>query len=286
MSLFSERIRTRRRLWWAEPNKWRNRESYRHVLHRLKETHGLRHKEDPEPGWRCCEYWQRSLNNKWNAREFVQRYGCRVPQLYWSGLCSRAIPFDAVPAHFAIRLVWGAAHRNVYVLSNGYDLLRERTWSMAALRADIRHRQGWLPRIPILVEEFVTPESGGYVLPTEYKCYTFGTVVGAIQVVHRSGPQARHRFYTPEWEPFDDVMATNNPPADFSAPPRCLDELVATAKTLGAVYGTFVRVDLFASSPGCVFGEFSSTPFGGDHLTAFADRYFGELWDRIFPDRT
>jgi len=284
--LFSERIQTRRRVWWADPNKWRNRHSYRRVFHRFKETHVLRRKDDPEYQWHCCELWQRTLSNKWNAREFVQGYGYRVPALYWYGRRTAALPLDLLPAHFVIRPIWGAAGKRVYVLAHDRDLLHERVYSKDQLLSEVRRDQGWFPRFPVLVEEFVKTEAGDYALPTEYKCYTFGATVGAVQVVQRTGRHARHRFYAPSWEPFEDQMNTHNPPADYVDPPRCVEEILACAKKLGGAYGTFVRVDCYATDRGCVFGEFSSTPLNGRQFTAFADKYLGELWDATFPDRT
>lgn len=284
--LFSERIRMRQRVWWAKPNKWRNRESYRHLFHRFKETHALRSKDDPEHKWHCCGLWQRALNNKWNAREFAQRCGYRVPALYWYGRRAGALPLDSLPTHFVIRPAWGTARKGVYVLAHDRDLLHDRVYSKDELRAQVRRDQGRISQFPILVEEFVKTETGDYALPIEYKCYTFGATVGAIQVGQRTGHGARHRFYTPLWDPFADQMSTHNPPAEDIDPPRCLEDILACARTLGGAYGTFVRVDCYATDRGCVFGEFSSTPMEGLDFTAFADKYFGELWDATFPDRT
>lgn len=286
VSLFSERIRIRQRVWWGNPNRWRNRESYRRLFHRLKEHFALRSKDDPEDQWRCCDLWQRTLINKWNAREFVQRYGCRVPALYWFGRRPGALPLDSLPTYLVIRKVWGTARRGVYVLAHDRELLHERTYTKDQLKAAVRRDQGLVPRVPILVEEFLKTETGDYALPIEYKFYTFGATVGGIQVVQRTGLRVQNRFYTTAWEPFEDPMNTYLPQADLIDPPRCFDEMVACAKRLGTAYGTFVRVDLYATEKGCVFGEFSSTPLNRPYLTVFADEYFGKLWDVVYPDRT
>lgn len=283
---FSDRIRARQRFWWGKPGKWRNRESYRRLLHRVKETHRLLSKDDPDSRWRCCDLWQRTLSNKWNAREFAQRHGCRVPTLYWWGRRPAALPLDSLPAHFVIRPIWGANGRGVHVLANGRDLLHERTYSRDELRTELRREQGRLSRFPLLVEEFVKTENSDYALPVEYKCYTFGGTVAAIQVVERFGIRARHGFYNPAWELLADRMNTHNPPAPYRDPPHCLEEILVCAKRLGVAYGTFVRVDFYATDRGCVFGELSSTPLDGREFTAFAEEHFGRLWQATFPDRT
>jgi hypothetical protein len=196
------------------------------------------------------------------------------------------LSLDSLPPHFVIRPVWSAARKGVYVVAHDRELLRGRTYAKNELKAAVRKDQGWVARYPILVEEFVKTETGDYALPMEFKCHTFGQTVGAIEVIQRAGRQARSKYYTPSWEPFEDRMNTYLPPGEYIDPPRCLDEIIACGKKLGTAYGTFVRVDLYATDRGCVFGEFASTPAAGQHFTPFADEYFGALWDAAFPDRT
>ena len=86
--------------------------------------------------------------------------------------------------------------------------------------------------------------------------------------------------------PFDERINTSNLEAAPRDPPLCLSEMVACVRRLGAAYETYVRVDMYASDRGCVFGEFSSTPAEGRNFTPFGNRYLGELWERTFPDRT
>jgi hypothetical protein len=208
-----------------------------------------------------------------------------VPSLYWYGRRIGAVPLDLLPTHFVIRPTWGAVRRGTHVIAYNQDLLHECVYSTQQLVAEVQRERGWLARFPILVEEFVTTEAGDYALPIEYKCHTFGATVAAIEVVQRSGLQARTRFYTPAWDLFEDRMNTFYPPADYIDPPECLDEILGCAKRLGTAYGTFVRVDCYATGKGCVFGEFSSIPLNGQDFTAFADEYFGTLWDAAFPGR-
>jgi hypothetical protein len=50
--------------------------------------------------------------------------------------------------------------------------------------------------------------------------------------------------------------------------------------------GSIVRIDFFATGRGCVFNEFSSTPWNGEGFTAFCDDLFGGLWAGKFPSAT
>jgi len=286
--VFSERIQRRALVWWGKPNKWRRAATYRHLLHTFKENNTLRDRNDPDRRWRCCALWQRTLSNKWNSREFAARHGCRVPALYWSGRRIGTLPIRSLPEHFVIRPIWGDSHRNVRVIADDTDLFTGKRYPRDHLAHQLRRTIGRIVRFPIMVEEFVRTESGAYELPIDYKCHMFGDVVGAIEVVHRPHypGKAAHRCYSASWEPFDDCFNTTLPQSGVCDPPKCLDEILAYARRLGAAYGTYVRVDCYASDRGCVFGEFSSTPTAGRNFTPYADEYFEALWRETFPERT
>ena len=127
--------------------------------------------------------------------------------------------------------------------------------------------------------------SGAY-LATEYKCHVFGETIAAIAVIRRSANKqdTRSRYYTKHWEIFDDPMSTRCQQGNYIDPPECLDEILTMARKLGKVYGTYVRIDFYASQQGCVFGEFTPNP-ATSQFTEFADDYFGALWQKIFPDQ-
>lgn len=280
MQTFSERLQDRKRSWWGDIGG-------REGLHRLVELVARRHRDDDDARWRCCPRWQRRLLNKWNGREFAARHGLRVPALYWFGRRTAAIPLAALPAHFVVRPVHGAAGRGVHVVAGDRELLSGATVPRAALAAALRRSLGRIARWPLLVEEFARGEDGGWGLPTEYKCFAFAGEIAVIQVVQRTRRrEARHRFYTPDWTPIDDPFQTKNPLAPPTDPPRCLAEMLRGAAALGAACGTFMRVDWFATPAGCVFNEFSSTPSGGEGFTPYADAWLGERWQRLLPDRT
>jgi hypothetical protein len=61
--------------------------------------------------------------------------------------------------------------------------------------------------------------------------------------------------------------------------PDCADELISTAKLLGKSVGMFMRIDLYATTRGAVFGEFTPQPHGGKGFTEWADEWLGSLWE-------
>jgi hypothetical protein len=236
--------------------------------------------------WRCCSAWQRTLSYKWNGREFAQKYGCPVPRLYWFGRKLSHLPFASLPEYYVIKPNLGFSRNNIYVMAKGTDLLRKASFSEQQLTESLRQVTRGILGVPVLVEEFVKTASGKYELPTEYKCHVFGATVGAIEVIRRvDNGRARHRYYTARWESFEDPMDVDLPLDDYTDAPRCLNKMLAFASTLGQAYGTYVRVDFYASENGCVFGEFSSTPARGRGPTSYADRYFDTLWQEAFGNR-
>jgi hypothetical protein len=79
-------------------------------------------------------------------------------------------------------------------------------------------------------------------------------------------------------------MHVGMPQAEVEDPPRCLAEMLSCAATLGVAFGTYVRIDFFATDRGAVFNELSSTPFNGLEFTPYCDAFFGALWAEKFPD--
>jgi hypothetical protein len=289
---FSERLRKRYALWWAPPPPWwtlrgARLQLYRRGLsrlHRADEMQVLRHRADPDRVWRFCRYWQRTLLNKFNSREFVQRYDCRVPTLYWCGRRIVDLPVESLSDSYVIRPVIGAASKRVYAVIGDHDLMSETTVTRANLRDRLVSEFGEVAAEPILVEEFVHSPGRSSELPREYKIHVFGDRIAAITVQERAlrKPTLRQEVDA-EWKRFPRALDPRATPGDTVEPPACLDEMLTSARRLATAFGTYVRVDFYATEAGPVFGEFSSTPGGGRHVTPFGDDYLGRLWNEVYP---
>ncbi len=281
---FSERQSKRRRIWWQKPRNYRDPRTYTDFLHQIRERNVLRSRFDSDELWRCCRYWQRSLSNKWNAREFAERHGLRVPELYWHGRNLSRLDFNTLPECFVVRPTFGHSRQGVFVICDGVNLLSGTKVSRRdVLRASARRARRLL-MAPVLVEEFVGEARPDSRLPLELKLHMFGERIGAIRAVHRNAVKGRtrHRWYSDSWEPFSDQMNPKLPLADPIPHPCWLPELLRAGKRLGQAYGTYVRVDFLVAGDRVVFGEFATMP--GGRWTAFADEYFGRLWQESFPE--
>jgi hypothetical protein len=113
----------------------------------------------------------------------------------------------------------------------------------------------------------------------------FNEKIAAIQLIRRKRrKEAEHRFYTEDWEPFEDAMSIKYPIDNVVAPPKYLDDMLIAAKKLGLAYNMYVRIDFYATDKGCVFGEFTPTPSRGNNYTEYASQYFEQCWEDVYPD--
>jgi hypothetical protein len=226
------------------------------------------------------------LISKWNSREYVQRFGIKVPELYWTGRRIHDLPFDQLPGRFAIRPIWGAGKRGIHVVADGQKLLGEGPADSESIRRKIVEERGRINLIPLLCEEAILQEAGKPRLPLEFKCHMFAGVVGAIQLIDRSARNQGFstRYFDRDWVPFGERMAddsvTQLPPPE---PPPYLPTILEWARELGNALGTYMRIDFFGTDNRCVFNEFSSTP-GTHDLSPFGNDLLEALWQAHVPD--
>lgn len=283
MLTYTERMRRRRQVWWGHPG-------WRQSVHRLRDRYQLRDRSWPMARWRCCDTWQRSLLNKWNSREFAAMHGVAVPELYWSGRRIGSLPLVRLPENFVLRPAWGAGGVGIYLMAGDYDHGSQRPLTREAMVAEVRRQAGPIALFPYLAEEFLATPDGNHQRLMEYKVYLFGGHVAAIQCIrsHRTGEAdwAYHCSFDRDWNPLPEPLYDDAPHAPPIAPPAGLGQLLSAASTLGAAVGTFIRADFYLTAAGPVFGEFSSTPRAGQRASAFADKFFGQLWQDLIPDAT
>ena len=137
-----------------------------------------------------------------------------------------------------------------------------------------------------MVEEFLRPESWSEdeKIPRDWKFYCFGEEIALIHVVLRNSTVDKyanvHHYFSPDLRQFQRRICDSRPVPD--APlffPQCWDEMVKKVKMLGKKLGCFMRIDMYATDKGPVFGEFTPTPEGGEGFTEWADRYLATFWE-------
>jgi TupA-like ATPgrasp len=218
-----------------------------------------------------------TLQDKYAAREYVtQRVGEHVlPRLYWVTKNPADIPFDRLPASFAVKATHGCGFNYLVPDKARVDwadvMANCALWLNRNYYSD--HREWAYKHIEprIIVEEFISDATRGSAL--NYKVFVFGGRVELIQV----DDGERGDYYGRSWDRLD--LKGRSEPIGGVPRPALLGDLIDCAETAGAGLD-FIRVDLYATTK-VYFGEMTVYPAGG--LRKFVpekwNRYFGDLWD-------
>jgi len=252
MKLISERIQDRHRRWWAE------------------------NEDVPD----------KHLAEKMAGRKYAKSMGVKVPELYHQSERIESIPsFDTLPSKFVIKPSRGWSANNVFALLDGTNLLDGNDWTREEIIEHIvaQPKVNENPRTTMMVEEFLVSWDGEERIPLDYKFYMFGEKVSYIHVVERNSNTNtrlnRHWFVDENWEPIpNQIMLKQSHDENPVVIPYCSEELVWAAKLLGKNLNMFMRIDLYATKRGAVFGEFTPQPHGGRGFTEWADEWLGALW--------
>lgn len=260
------------------------RHSFHQLLHAVMEERGFDH-----PIW--------EFNDKLSNRELGELAGVRVPELL-QGPCSlrRMTP----PGRAAvIKPVNGCSARGVVPLVPDGDAYynprtnARMTWDDAVTQAladkhtprnmrllRIGHPDAMRP--PWLLEEFVQGTGGG--MPLDWKAYCFG---GRVEVVLqcRRLPMGRLdvQWWDRDWQPLGDICPAKTYRLDETLPaPRDPNGMVDAFERVAALVDSpFIRVDLYESEQGPVFGETTPHPTGGTlRFAAEWDARLGAAWAR------
>ena len=233
------------------------------------------------------DVWQKHLSAKLNGRKHVEDLGVKVPDMFWTGESINQIPEDLViPSRYVIKPERGWSSNNVYCIDHEMDILTHRRISFSEIIRELEENDFIQKEDPsIIIEELLSPENkeDNEGLPRDYKFYTFGDKIAMVHVVFRVSEidksQNLHFYFDSDFRPFPEQIMTSRPlnPYDLEKP-DCWEEMVEAVKTIGSSVHAFMRIDMYATNRGAVFGEFTPTPHGGNGYSEFADRYLGSYW--------
>jgi hypothetical protein len=140
--------------------------------------------------------------------------------------------------------------------------------------------------LEVIVEELVD-DAQGWDVPLDYKVHAFAA--GSPLVLQRYGPNSQgkagkgYEWYDEAGTHLGDICEEGpHNPRWKMVPPPSLPEIFRIARELVAAAGvSFVRVDLYNSTRGVVFGEFTPVP-NSAKLTfdPIWDRRLGQVWAR------
>ncbi len=231
--------------------------------------------------------WQKKLSPKLAGREYVEGLGIKVPDLYWQGDRIADIPeFDKLPPNFVLKPEKGWSSNNVYCMRNGVDILTHKPHTRTSVVDQLMDDEFVANNRPkLMIEELLEPEEKQAEdgLPRDFKFYCFGGRIAMIHVALRKSEvkkdKNKHQYYTPNFKVINQRIMKNRPQETIPVDkPDCWDEMVQSVQKIGESLGIYMRIDMFPTKKGAVFGEFTPTPHGGNGYSEFADQYLGSFW--------
>lgn len=226
--------------------------------------------------------WQADLTNKLIGRQFAIDHGVKVPNLYL--VCERMEEppeFDALPPKFVLKPTIGHSSQNVFAIEHGVNFFDGELWDRSKVIEFIRAQPDLTenPSVRYIVEEYLEDWDFAVGLPLDYKFYMFGSRLVLIRVLERGNDRKIKRAwqFDPKWAPISiPIVIGQSIPTESLPKPDCFDDMIRDAHNLGKALGIFMRVDLYATTGGSVFGEFTPSP--GSGFTRWGDNWLGGMW--------
>ncbi|WP_298461702.1 ATP-grasp fold amidoligase family protein [uncultured Cellulomonas sp.] len=234
--------------------------------------------------WRICFDRRELLSwtcDKLRMKQEAQRRdpGIAVPATLWQGTDLAELAALPLPDRWVLK----ANHSSQLVhLGAGRPSVAEleqvtRGWLTPSYQETVFGEWAYQQaEVCLLVEEWIGDDDGAP--PADLKFLCFDGRVAVIQVHLSRYSDHTVAFYDPSWRRLP-VTASKTPPAPEIPAPRNLAQLLEHAQRLSAGFD-FIRVDLYDTDRGVVFGEFTPYPASGlvEFEPAGFDRYLGDLW--------
>lgn len=226
------------------------------------------------------------LSAKMAGRIYVEKLEIKLPDLYWSGTEISDIPeLDDLPKRVVIKPDKGWSANNVWCLIDKVNILDGKEYTTDDIKNILLENEFvQSQKVVFMAEEFLTPEKVvENPVPRDYKFYCFGSKIAMLHVVDRVSVKDTSlntfHYFDENFKPIKRRVMKNISPPNYELElPECFDEMVEAVKKIGSTLGIYMRIDMYATAKGAVFGEFTPTPHGGKGYSEWADKYLGSFW--------
>jgi hypothetical protein len=234
--------------------------------------------------------------DKLAGRNFAEASGVPTLPVIWSGV-GRDLPAWAIEQPCALKLSQGCSSRDVALVRDGTDLMKNRKVSLYSLRRRFSTRplrvlidgDGAPIKECLMVEPLI---SGTKVSarPLDVRFFMFGDMTAAVHIQDYSNKL--EWWFDQAGQPFPYCIQSLTRPgrADFFVGGTDADvldrfsEAMQYATQIGSRLKTFCRIDFLLSDRDLVFGELSLCPRGGRFQTNWGEHYFSRMWAEHCPD--
>lgn len=243
------------------------------------------------------------LHDKVKGEQFVRSLGVDSPRVYSRFGSVDEITFQGLPDAFVLKPTFLSSSLGVMVLRRQGDVYVDSLWGKTYTLEEVRQEQVRLAEKSQaenkawIAEELVEDVTGSLV-PDDWKFYCFQGRIGLIHRVVRAEPRVRHAYFDGDFVPLADergeFICVNEKLIEriSVAPPVEWKSLMNAARRISVAVPTpFVRVDMYNSTRGPLFGEFTLVP--GTFYYEDRERMMpplsvrlGQLWQQAEIDLT
>ncbi len=231
-------------------------------------------------------------DKKHDGYAFARNVGVSVPEIYLDRVAVESIDFSALPERVVLKPVRGAASRGVFLLQAirpgvYLDHMNGAEVSVDDILARYHSLQNdGLVSTEVVAEEFLAPHpsvADVVNIPDDLKVFTFYDHPAVIMQRRCFGSSDasvyRFRFWDAEWNDLGPVKYANRIDPQMPAP-ELRDEVTEVVQRLGkALAVPFIRIDVYETARGVVFGEFTPHPGPPAGWRADLDRLLGYEWE-------
>lgn len=213
------------------------------------------------------------LHNKSKATEFVNMIGGPTSRVLRRFAKPEDIDLMGLSDDFVLKPVFSSSSFGVMVLEKsaggGYhDHLRHRDLTVEEIRAE---QAELVQRHPKATHEWIVEEkvhdASGATVPDDFKFFTFQGRVGLVHRTIRNQPRNQHAYFDGDFQPLDEqegqLIWTHPDLVERvqTDPPENYREMLNLVQRISvAVPSPFVRVDMYNTPNGPIFGEFTLVP--------------------------
>lgn len=222
----------------------------------------------------------RRVNQKLANYRLAASHGVPVPAVhrYWE--TPEEIDLEDLPSRCVLKADRGASSEAVILLRRDGDAFLDTKGRRVTTESVIQKFRRIADRNrcegPYFAEEWLE-DSTGREIPLDIKVYAFYGEIGHVLLrapVQHIGRQHPRRYLD---EHGTDLFGDG--PEAFASPPRLLQAVDLARRLSLIVPFPFVRVDLYDTPRGLVFGEFTLAPGGPQEYDPDHDRCLGQLYD-------
>jgi hypothetical protein len=230
-----------------------------------------------------------AVASKVDGQAFMRSLGHAVPEVYGVYPSIDAIPrLEDLPETFVLKPTHGWSAAGVFLMDRGFDLIRKRRFTQDELIRTAKSFRGFGAESlkgSWVAEELLFGFDGRRKPSLDYKIFCFGSQVPLIQINMRSGvnrPRSCYWLRDADWRPVPCRVSWDKypQPSALTRPP-CLDEMLKVVSDAAGRLNIFIRIDMYATERGPVFGEFTAYPHFGKDYTPRGDAWLGSYWKTL-----